>query len=641
LEKIDTKKNHVAQCGLFNPRVLVSFAFCSVGAFLALLSFAANPPSGLTGSAAKSAGDLLSIDKHAARLSGNANPAKSAPLAVAAAGSWSIVASPSASDAQFNFLNSVTCSSLSDCWAVGYYRVDESPGSHFRTLVEHWDGTSWSIVSSPNTGALESNSLQAVTCASASDCWAVGEYVVGLFDTRTLVERWDGTSWAIVSSPNASTAQYNYLYGVTCASASECWAVGNTVSGPTSPIYQNLIERWDGTSWTVVTSGNIVPTQYNILQAVTCVSTSDCWAVGNFSNGLASQSLIEHWDGISWTPAISPNTSPLQVNVLQAVACTSTADCLAVGYFVGNVDQTLIEHWDGSSWAMVSAPNTNSAQNNLLYGVTCVSASNCWTLGYWFAGSNAPQTLIAGWDGTSWAIANSPDTSSTQANFLSGVSCASAYDCWAVGYYSYSDGTVTQTLIEHYSVPPVPLVSVVSEFNHGSAGSFDVTLPLTGTPGVECRSSASLGAGNYTLVFSFASPLTSVESVSASATGPIQPGSSTGSIDSNDPHNYIVNLAGLPNAQYITTTLTNVTDSLGEFSSAVSATMGVLLGDVNGDGQVDSSDLIKVKQQTLQPVNDNPGTSNFRADVNTDGNINSSDLIITKRQTLTGLPALP
>jgi Dockerin type I domain len=69
--------------------------------------------------------------------------------------------------------------------------------------------------------------------------------------------------------------------------------------------------------------------------------------------------------------------------------------------------------------------------------------------------------------------------------------------------------------------------------------------------------------------------------------------------------------------------------------------MGVLLGDVNGDGQVDSADLIKVKQQTLQPVNDNPGTTNFREDVNADGNIDSSDLIITKRQTLTGLPTSP
>jgi hypothetical protein len=95
------------------------------------------------------------------------------------------------------------------------------------------------------------------------------------------------------------------------------------------------------------------------------------------------------------------------------------------------------------------------------------------------------------------------------------------------------------------------------------------------------------------------------------------------------------------NGQYITVTLNGVLDATGASGDIVSPQLGVLVGDVNGDGQVDSSDLLKVKQQTLQPVNNNPGTSNFREDVNFDGNIDSSDLIITKRQTLTGLPTPP
>ena len=75
---------------------------------------------------------------------------------------------------------------------------------------------------------------------------------------QTLIERWDGTSWAIVSSPNTSTTQNNYLYGVTCASASECWAVGYYFYGSA---YQTLIERWDGTSWAIVSSPNASATQ--------------------------------------------------------------------------------------------------------------------------------------------------------------------------------------------------------------------------------------------------------------------------------------------------------------------------------------------------------------------------------------------
>ena len=75
---------------------------------------------------------------------------------------------------------------------------------------------------------------------------------------QTLIERWDGTSWAIVTSPNTSTTQNNFLYGVTCVSASDCWAVGYYVNA-SSNAYQTLIERWDGTSWAIVTSPNTSP----------------------------------------------------------------------------------------------------------------------------------------------------------------------------------------------------------------------------------------------------------------------------------------------------------------------------------------------------------------------------------------------
>jgi len=142
------------------------------------------------------------------------------------------------------YLYGVTCASASDCWAVGFYYYS---GSSNHTLIEHWDGTLWSVVTSPNPDTSGINILQAVTCASASECWAVGDYsVVGGYST--LVEKWDGTSWSIVTSPN--NGSQNFLRGVTCASASDCWAVGGQ-SGP-----QTLIEHWDGTLWSVVTSPN-------------------------------------------------------------------------------------------------------------------------------------------------------------------------------------------------------------------------------------------------------------------------------------------------------------------------------------------------------------------------------------------------
>jgi Dockerin type I domain len=181
-----------------------------------------------------------------------------------------------------------------------------------------------------------------------------------------------------------------------------------------------------------------------------------------------------------------------------------------------------------------------------------------------------------------------------------------------------------------YPLPSAPLptlVSVVSRKMHGSAGPFDVILPLTGPRGVECRSGGA--NSDYTLVFTFSNP---IMSCGVASSGTVTPGPG--------PAQCTVQLTGVPNQQYKTVQLTAVVDNNAHALNA-SGTMGVLLGDVNGDGQVDSSDLIKVKQQTLQPVNDNPGTSNFREDVNTDDNIDSGDLLITKRQTLTGLPTPP
>ena len=196
---------------------------------------------------------------------------------------------------------------------------------------------------------------------SASDCWAVGSYFNGSVN-QTLIERWDGTSWAIVSSPNASITRVNSPPGVTCVSASECWAVGYYVNG--SVTYQTLIERWDGTSWAIVSSPNTSTTQNNILYGVTCVSASDCWAVGYYQGQRRHQTLIERWDGTSWAIVSSPNTSATQDNHLSGVTCASASDCWAVGYASNGTDQTLIERWDGTSWAIVISPNASTTVSN-------------------------------------------------------------------------------------------------------------------------------------------------------------------------------------------------------------------------------------------------------------------------------------
>jgi hypothetical protein len=173
------------------------------------------------------------------------------------------------------------------------------------------------------------------------------------------------------------------------------------------------------------------------------------------------------------------------------------------------------------------------------------------------------------------------------------------------------------------------LTTAVSRKTHGSAGTFDIGLPLTGPTGIECRSGGT--QGNFTMVFTFATPLASVGS--ASVTG------GTGSISSSssgpDSHEYVVNLTGVTNVQRLGVKLTNVADTAGGSSATIGpVTMGVLLGDINGNGLVDGNDVSAVQSQTRQPVS---GT-NFRDDVNANGIIDGNDVSTTQAQTRTSLP---
>ncbi len=451
--------------------------------------------------------------------------------------SWAIVPSANTLSPTPSILLGVTCVSASDCWAVGY----SFNGANYQTLTEHWDGTSWAVIGSANSSTIQNNILYGVTCVSSSDCWAVGygvSYNGAAYIYQTLIEHWDGTSWTVVASPNSLGLGASILYGVTCVSASNCWAVGYSLSGNNS---QTLVERWNGTSWAIVNSANTLPTQNNILYGVTCTSASDCWAVGYYSTGSVYQTLIERWNGTSWTLGPSPNTSATQFNVLAGVTCASASDCWAVGnYHNGSKYQTLAAQWNGTSWAIVSSANTSTTQDNIFSGVACVSASDCWAVGQSYNGT-AVQTVVEQWDGNAWSIVSSPNAPGAGRSILYGVTCASASDCWAVGYHTAGG---TRTLTERYTAGTLPTpTSVVSRKTHGTAGDFDIDLPLAGNPAIECRSGG--GSNDYTLVFTFANNLTSVSGATVS-TGA---GSVSSSAIGPNPNQYSVNLTGVTNAQ--------------------------------------------------------------------------------------------
>jgi hypothetical protein len=421
-------------------------------------------------------------------------------------GAWSIDPSGNPAPGTSEELNGTSCTSGSFCVAVGYNYT----GSTDHTLVEQWNGVTWSVVTSPNVSATMDDYLYGVSCAAASFCVAVGYNYTGSTD-HTLVEQWNGVAWSIVPSPNGP-AGYSYLENVSCTSLSFCVAVGNQYNGSFD---QTLIEQWNGTTWSVVTSPDTSATLENDLYSVSCVSPQSCTAVGDVY--LASdieQTLIEQWNGTMWSIVSSPNTSASMSNFLEGVSCTSALFCVAVGAdgqpgntpADSNSYRTLVEQWNGSSWSMVASPNTADGFGNLLYGVSCVGPTSCVAVGSPFtdALANTYVTLALSWDGTSWVLQSTPNPVVTSNHaYFEAVSCVAGQTCMAVGGYE-NNASDYQTLIESASIPRPGYRFVASDggvfsyggasFN-GSAGSLTLNKPVVGM-------AATPDGGGYWLVAS-------------------------------------------------------------------------------------------------------------------------------------------
>ena len=188
---------------------------------------------------------------------------------------------------------------------------------------------------------------------------------------------------------------------------------------------------------------------------------------------------------------------------------------------------------------------------------------------------------------------------------------------WLAGGFDPSGSPVNT--MEIFSVPVAQ--SAVSRKTHGGAGTFDVPLPLTGSPGIECRSTA----GNHTIVVTFANTVTLSGASVTCGVGSVGSFSASGA-------EVTVNLTGVANAQRITVMLASVND--GTTIGDVAIPMGVLAGDTNGNGTVNAGDIGQTKAQSGQTVTG----ANFRTDVNANGSINAGDIGLVKAQSGTVLP---
>jgi hypothetical protein len=338
-------------------------------------------------------------------------------------GDWQVISSPNGSK-QVNELHGVSAVSDSDVWAVGVsYNTERTLST---SLIEHWNGTQWTVVPSPNPSSTL-NVLNAVAAVSANDVWAVGIAPTG--SNPILIIHWNGSVWSVVPNPT-STMPLNNLAALAVVSANDVWAVGTGLIGDEDA---TATLHWNGTAWSVIPSPNVGPEVDNTLAGVTAVASNDVWAVGTQQPTSLTDphTLILQWNGAAWTIVPSPNDGGSTVdNHLLAAAAVASNDVWATGF---SGFGTLSEHWDGTSWTVVPTPGVQGGEALFLNSVVALAHNNVWSVGEFFQTRlSRSRTLTDQWNGSSWVVVPSANQGPSH-NSLSSIDVTPGGTLWAVG----------------------------------------------------------------------------------------------------------------------------------------------------------------------------------------------------------------
>jgi len=325
---------------------------------------------------------------------------------VASAAAWTKLATlnPLTGPSDWNTFNAVTRPATNDGWAGGYEINWPKPYTD-QFLLEHWDGTGWSVHATPKALGSEGE-IAAMSSAGPDDVWAVGAKGNLAGDAWvTFAMHWNGSSWKVVPTPSIPPADLGSLGSVAVRNQNDAWATGATVNGA-------LLEHWNGSTWSTVAGA---PGSDDLI-GVTTAAHGVVWAVGSEYDGNTgvTKTFAEHLVNGTWvrTPTPNPlNTGDEDVNELHSVTALSQTDAWAVG-MVGNEDadepyRPLILHWDGTAWHRVAAPSPD-AGGDPLAAVLARSAKDVWAVGYGGATITTSDThaVVEHWNGAGWTYAS-------------------------------------------------------------------------------------------------------------------------------------------------------------------------------------------------------------------------------------------
>jgi hypothetical protein len=315
-----------------------------------------------------------------------------------------------------------------DAWTVGeqFAGAGQAPPP---PVSYHWNGSAWSLVATPTLGV--SSALLAVSASTATDAWAAGFSILGRHHDGTLMEHWNGSAWSVNSSL-VVTGFVAELTGVADLSPANAWAVGQGGGG-------SLLEHWNGSAWSAVTIPDPAFTP-GADESISASSATDIWVVGttlNTATGTTSAEAL-HFNGTAWAvvPMQQPGTNTPTISAVTAISATNA---WAVGEDIGATSaiggSTLIEHWNGTSWSIVPSPTPGA--NPGLTGVAARGSGDVYAVG-----NNVPsinggvvQGLILRWNGSTWSQDTDP-TGGTYSPLYAAAAAPGAANEWAAGTVS-------------------------------------------------------------------------------------------------------------------------------------------------------------------------------------------------------------
>ena len=494
-----------------------------------------------------------------------------------------------------------------------------------------WGG--WDNVAPSNTGSRYNPSTDSWTFISVTNATPTARSLHTAIWTGSEMIIWAGAdtsnhlntggrykpstdSWTVTSTTNAPTARENHT-AVWTGSEMIVW-------GGTSGSYLNTGGRYNpGTDIWTTTSSNNAPIGRDQHTAIWTGSEMIAWGGYFFdgsdhylNNGGRYNPTMDSWTGVSTTNVPDARNQHTAVWTGSEMIIWGGGNG-SNGFNTGGRYNPGANNWTATS--TINAPDARTAHTAIWTGTEMI----IWG-GYAF---DLGRRYNPGTD--NWTTTSMNNAPVYRANHTA-VWTGSQMIVW--GGYDWFDKMYLKTGGRYCAQPSAPVLqTAASRKIHGGAGSFDVNLPVSGTPGIECRSGGS--TNDYTMVVAFLANVSVNGSPQAAVTlgsGTVgSEGISNGGMVTISGNIVTIPLTNVVNVQTINVTLNSVNTS-----TSIVIPMSILIGDTNANATVNAADVAQTKSRLGQPVDD----TNFRSDVNANGSINAADSAIVKQNSGTSLP---